>query len=83
MNIIADTNVFLAVALNEPEKENIIQLTSDSDAIAPEILLYEMGNALTAMIKHKRITHDEAVTTFEVASQIFGKACSSKYSKSS
>ena len=38
MNIVADTNIFLAVALDEPEKDRIIQLTSATDPIAPEIL---------------------------------------------
>jgi len=28
MGIISNTNIFLAVALDEPEKDNIIQLTS-------------------------------------------------------
>jgi len=62
MNIVSDTNIFLAVALDEPEKDSIIQLTSDLDAIAPEILPYEVGNALSAMIKRQQITHDEALS---------------------
>jgi len=70
MNLITDTNLFLSVALNEPEKTRIIQLTSNSNAIAPEILPYEIGNALSAMIKRKQITHDEALSTFEIASKI-------------
>ncbi len=44
MNIIADTNIFLAVALEEPERNEIIALTSDTNAIAPEILPYEKVN---------------------------------------
>lgn len=63
MNIVSDTNIFLAVVLDEPEKGRIIQLTSGLDAIAPEILPYEIGNALSAMIKRKQITHDEALST--------------------
>ncbi len=70
MNIVTDTNLFLAVALNEPEKTRIVQLTSNSNAIAPEILPYEIGNALSAMIKRKQITHDEALSAFEIASKI-------------
>ncbi len=70
MNLVTDTNLFLAVALNEPEKTRIIQLTSNSNAIAPEILPYEIGSALSAMIKRKQITHDEALSTFEIASKI-------------
>jgi len=62
MNIVSDTNIFLAVALDEPEKERIIQLTSEFDAIAPEILPYEIGNALSAMIKRKQITTEEALS---------------------
>ena len=61
MNIISDTNIFLAVALNEPEKDTIIELTSNVTAVAPEILPYEIGNALSAMIKRKQVTYDEAI----------------------
>jgi predicted nucleic acid-binding protein len=70
MNIVADTNIFLAVALNEPEKELIIQLTTDRVIIAPEILPYEAGNALTAMVKRKQITQNEAVSAFDITNQI-------------
>jgi len=70
MDIISDTNIFLAVALDEPEKDNIIQLTSETNAIAPEILPYEIGNALTAMVKRKQLTHDEALSAFDAASSI-------------
>ena len=70
MNIVIDTHLFLAVALNEPEETTIVQLTSNSNAIAPEILPYEIGNALSAMIKRKQITHDEALSAFEIASKI-------------
>lgn len=70
MNLVTDTNLFLAVALNESEKTRIIQLTSNSNAIAPEILPYEIGNALSAMIKKKQITHDEALSAFEITSKV-------------
>lgn len=70
MNLVSDTNIFLAVALNEPEKNSIIQLTSGYNAIAPEILPYEIGNALTGMLKRKQITQTEAISTLEVATQI-------------
>ena len=70
MGIVSDTNIFLAVALDEPEKDRIIQLTSGIDAIAPEILPYEIGNALSAMIKRKQITHDEALSAQKTASII-------------
>ncbi len=61
MNIISDTNIFLAVALDEPEKEHIIQITSGTNIISPEILPYEIGNALSAMVKRKQLTSEEAL----------------------
>ncbi len=70
MNVISDTNIFLAVVLDEPEKNRIIQLTSGLDAVAPEILPYEIGNALSAMIKRKQITHNEALSAQKAASLI-------------
>ena len=62
MNIVSDTNIFLAVLLNEPERGRIVEITSGSNIIAPEILPYEIGNALSAMIKRKRITTNEALS---------------------
>ena len=70
MNIISDTNIFLAVALNEPEKDTIIELTSNVTAVAPEILPYEIGNALSAMIKRKQVTNDEAILALEITNHI-------------
>ncbi len=65
MNIVSDTNIFLAVVLDEPEKEHIIQLTAKANAISPEILPYEVGNALSAMVKRNKLTKDEALAAFE------------------
>jgi predicted nucleic acid-binding protein len=61
MDIVADTNVFLAASLNEPEKDRIIALTTEASLTAPEILPYEIGNALSAMVKRKKITQAEAL----------------------
>ncbi len=70
MDVVSDTNIFLAVALDEPEKDDIIQLTMETNAVAPEILPYEMGNALTAMVKRKQLTHDEALSAYNAADSI-------------
>ena len=65
-----DANIFLAVVLDEPEKDNIIQLQSETNSISPEILPYEVGNALSAMVKRKQLTHYEALSAFEAVSSI-------------
>ena len=70
MKIIADTNTFIAVALNEPEKARIIQLTEGHDIIAPAVLPFEIGNALTAMMKKNALKKDEVATAWEAVQHI-------------
>ena len=70
MDIVADTNIFLAVALNEPEKGRIVQLTADASAMAPEILPYEIGNALSGMVKRRKLSHAEALEVEKAAARI-------------
>ena len=70
MNLVADTNIFLAVVLNEPERAHIIEVTSDAVLGAPEILPYEIGNALSAMIKRRQISKAEALVAEKAANLI-------------
>lgn len=70
MDIVADTSIFLAVALNELEKDGIIRLTTDASITAPEILPYEIGNALSAMVKRKRLTEAEALKAEKATGQV-------------
>lgn len=65
MKIIADTNTFLAVVLNEPEKPEIIRLATGHDLVAPAILHYEIGNALSAMLKKGRLDSDEVLAAWD------------------
>lgn len=58
--IVVDTSIFLAVALDEPEKQSILRLTKGAAIAAPEVMPYEVGNALSAMSKRGRLTPDEA-----------------------
>ena len=70
MKIVADTNTFIVVALNEPEKGKIIQLTEDHDLIAPDVLPFEIGNALTAMMKKNTLKKEEVETAWDIVQQI-------------
>ena len=65
MKIVADTNTFLAVALNEPEKLEIIKLTVGHQLFAPEVLPFEIGNALTAMMKRHIIDAEEVTSGWD------------------
>ncbi len=70
LEIVVDTNIFLSVALNEPERSRIIHLTTDMLISAPDILPYEVGNALSALIKRKRLTAEEALQAYKAVDLI-------------
>ena len=70
MGIIADTNTFLAVALDEPEKSEIIRLTMGHDLVAPKILPFEIGNALSAMLKKRSIDSVDVLTVWDAVQAI-------------
>lgn len=70
MIIVADTNTFIAVALNEPEKKLIVRLAKGSDLIAPEMLPFDIGNALTAMKKRGTLQTNEVIAAWKMVQEI-------------
>ena len=55
----------MATALNAPKKEMIISLTVGQELVAPEILPFEIGNAMSAMVKRGRLTDREGVLAYD------------------
>ena len=70
MKIIADTSIFLATVLSEPEKAAVITVTLGCELAAPEILPYEIGNALSAAVKRRRLTAEEALLVYQCTMEI-------------
>jgi len=70
MRAVIDTSAFLAVALMEPERDWLIERTKGIEACAPELLPYEIGNALSAMIRRARLTMSEAQAAYESFSRM-------------
>ncbi|OGP56400.1 MAG: hypothetical protein A2Y65_11375 [Deltaproteobacteria bacterium RBG_13_52_11] len=70
MDIVSDASAFLAVALNEADREWVIEKTSGCGIISPEVLPYEIGNALIAVKRKGRLTDREVLWAFDVAQSI-------------
>ena len=67
-NIVVDTSAILAVLLDEPEKQAVVEATAGSVVCAPASLRWEVGNAATAGVKRRRLTTERArqlVSDFE------------------
>ena len=68
--IVTDTSAILAVILDEPEKQKVLDLIQDADLIAPGCLYWEVGNALSAHFKRSRFTLDESVSALQIFKNI-------------
>jgi predicted nucleic acid-binding protein len=70
MDIVVDTSVVIAVIANESVKETLVELTTGADLIAPHSVHWEIGNALSAMLRRGRITVEQAIKAVQVYQQI-------------
>lgn len=60
MDITIDTSALLAVCTNERSKPRLIELTAGCSLIAPASIHWEIGNALSAMLKRERVDLEQA-----------------------
>jgi predicted nucleic acid-binding protein len=58
--VVADTSAILAVLLDEPEKEAVVEATMGCVLCAPASIRWEVGNAATAGVKKRRLTPERA-----------------------
>lgn len=70
MKIVADTNTFLAVALDEPEKNWLIEVTDGHDLVAPAALPFEIGNALSSLVRRKIVTEAQLAAAWDAAAAV-------------
>lgn len=60
MEIVIDTAALLAVLLEEPERPALLAATTGAVLFAPASLPWEVGNALVAAVRRRRLTPAEA-----------------------
>ena len=70
MDITIDTSTLIAVVSNEPSKARAIELTTGYGLVAPNSVHWEVGNALSAMVKRQRVTLAQANACVEAYLQI-------------
>jgi predicted nucleic acid-binding protein len=78
MEIIADASAFLAVVLNEGDRDWVIHKTTGRSIISPEVLPYEIGNALIAVKRKGRLNDREILRAFDLSQRIAVKLVSVK-----
>jgi predicted nucleic acid-binding protein len=58
--MIIDASAILAVLLDEPERRPLIRATEGVELMAPVSLPLEVGNALVAAVRRRRLTPEQA-----------------------
>ena len=66
MDIVIDTSALIAVIVGEPDRDAIVTLTSGHTLIGPGSIPWELGNAVTAMMKQRRIEVSDARRGLEI-----------------
>jgi len=70
MEFVVDTSVIIAVIGNELEKAALIRHTTGAELLAPASCHWEIGNALSAMLRRRRITAAQARQAVEIYQRI-------------
>jgi predicted nucleic acid-binding protein len=59
MEILLDASAIMAVIVDEPESETVIDYTKDAIIVSPNMVSFEIANGLTKMLKKKVINTQE------------------------
>ena len=65
-----DACAIMAVIVKEPERDLVIQLTKGAVMVSPNMVSYEIANALTKMMKKKVIEKERMINAFNYFKQI-------------
>ncbi|MCL2067324.1 MAG: type II toxin-antitoxin system VapC family toxin [Treponema sp.] len=59
MSVLLDASAIMAVILDEPNRNKVIKLTKSASLLTPEVISFEIGNALINLFKRKKITEEK------------------------
>jgi predicted nucleic acid-binding protein len=58
MEMLNDASAIMAIVLKEPNRERVISLTMGDTIVCPEMISFEIANALTRLLRRNRITKE-------------------------
>ena len=66
MKVVVDASALLAVVLNEPERDSVVEAATGCELVAPQVLPFEIGNALTSLFKRRLLSKSEVIAAWGV-----------------
>src|SRR5215510_9671729 len=70
MDIVVDASAIMAIIVKEPERDLVIELTKNAVIFSPEIITFEIVNALSKMMKKNVIEKERMLNAFEYFTKI-------------
>jgi predicted nucleic acid-binding protein len=70
MSIVIDTSAVIAVIVAEPTRRSILAATAGQQLLAPGSLPWEVGNALSALMKRGRLVSAQSVEAARLYAKI-------------
>ena len=70
MEILLDASAIMAVIVKEPERDLVIKLTKETVIVSPNMVSYEIANALTKMMKKKVIEKERMINAYNYFKKI-------------
>jgi predicted nucleic acid-binding protein len=70
MEILLDASAIMAVIVDEPERDEVIELTKNTAIVSPNVVSFEVANALTKMMKRKIIDGESMINAYRYFKRI-------------
>jgi predicted nucleic acid-binding protein len=64
MDVILDASAIMAVILNESNKDVVIKLSKGATLLSPEVIPYEIGNALISLYKRNKLKEKDVIAAY-------------------
>jgi len=65
MDIVLDASAIMAVILNEPNRDKVIDQTKNAILLSPEVISFEIANALINLYKKQKITEEKLLEAYK------------------
>ena len=65
-DILIDASAIMAIILNEPNRDMIIKLTNDAMLLSPEVIPFEIGNALVNLYRRQKLSKEKVLEAYAI-----------------
>ena len=65
MDVLLDASAIMAIILNESNRDKVIKITENALLLSPEIISFEIGNALINLNRKQKISEEELLGAYK------------------